>query len=322
MDRREFLTAVGVTGGLALNRWDHALAGDQRTRVPPLPKRPLGRTGVSVTCLGLGGYTGMKEPQSDKFDPVEMANLAIDEGIRYFDTAPAYNNGQSEKNYGEVLAHRRGEVFLAGKTDQRTYDGAMRQVEASLKRLRTDRFDLLQIHSTHVGEDLELWGKPEGVYRALEKLREQKVTTWIGVTGHESAEVMCRVINIYDFDTVLTTFNPTSKRKPYLEKVLPLASRKRMGVIAMKLMGGAFGSLAVGNPIKNDGAANHDDAPQQAGAGTLVRYVLGLPIAVAVVGSGSLEELRVNVRAARQEPLGENERRALEARMNGESARR
>jgi aryl-alcohol dehydrogenase-like predicted oxidoreductase len=259
----------------------------------------------------------MKEPRSDKFDPVEMANKAIDLGIRYFDTAPAYNNGQSERNYGEVLAHRRGEVFLAGKTDQRTYDGAMRQVEASLKRLRTDRFDLLQIHNTHVDEDLAAWGKPDGAYRALEKLRQQKVTRWIGVTGHESPELMCRVINMYEFDTILTTFNPTPKRKPYIEKVLPPAHRKRMGIIAMKLFGGAFGSLAVGNPIKNDGKPNHDDAPQQADAGALVRYVLGLPVAVAVVGSGSLEELRINAEAARLEPLGEKQRRALEARMGG-----
>ncbi len=319
MDRREFFTAVGAAGGLALARGDQALAGEAPTGAPPLPKRKLGRTGASVTCLGLGGYTGMKEPPTDKFDPAQMADRAIDLGLRYFDTAPAYNNGQSEQNYGRVLAHRRGEVFLAGKTDQRTYDGAMRQVEASLKRLRTDRFDLLQIHNTHVGEDVVAWGKPDGVYRALEKLRQQKVTRWIGVTGHESAELMCRVIEMYDFDTILTTFNPTPKRKSCIEKVLPLAGRKRMGILAMKIMGGAFGSLAAGNPITNDGAPNHDDAPRQADAGTLIRYVLGLPIAVAVVGSGSLEELRINVRAARFEPLGKQDRQALEARMAGKS---
>ncbi len=318
MDRRQFLTGAAAAGGLA---WvSGAGAAPQR---PPLPKRRLGRSGIEVTLLALGGFTGMKEPRSDKFDPVQLADAAIDAGIRYFDTAPAYNNGQSERNYGEVLARRRSEVFLATKTGQRTYDGAMRDVEASLKRLRTDRVDLLQIHGTRADEDLARWGKPDGVLKALEKLRDQKVTRLIGVTGHESADAMCRAITMYEFDTILTTFNPTPKRRPFLEKVLPLAVRKEMGILAMKVMGGALGSLAVGNPPKNDGAPHHDDAPQQAEPGMLIRYVLGLPITAAVVGTSSLGQLRINVAAGREPaaPLDGPQRKALEARMAGTAAR-
>jgi aryl-alcohol dehydrogenase-like predicted oxidoreductase len=312
MDRREFLKGTAAVGGLV---WTTALRANQDSP-PALPTRPLGRTGVNVTVLALGGYTGMKEPRSDKFDPVELANAAIDSGIRYFDSAPSYGAGQSERNYGEVLAHRRKEVFLAGKTGQRTYDGAMREFEESLKRLRTDHVDLLQIHGARVGENLAAWGKSDGVVKALEKLRDQKLTRFIGVTGHESADLMCRAITMYDFDTVLTTFNPTAKRRPFAEKVLPLANRKGLGIQAMKVMGGALGSLAVGNPIKNDGKPHHDDAPQQATAGELIRYVLGLPISVAVVGMNSLEQLRINVAAAREAPLNEQQRRALETRMS------
>lgn len=100
MDRREFLRGTAIAGGLA---WASSLhAGDSRP--PPLPTRPLGRTGVDVTVLALGGYTGMKEPRSDRFDPVQLANAAIDAGIRYFDSAPSYGGGQSKRNYGEVLA--------------------------------------------------------------------------------------------------------------------------------------------------------------------------------------------------------------------------
>jgi predicted aldo/keto reductase-like oxidoreductase len=161
------------------------------------------------------------------------------------------------------------------------------------------------------------WGKPDGVVKAVQKLRDEKVTRLIGVTGHESADLLCQLINMYEFDTILTTFNPMSTRRAYAEKVLPLAASKGMGIIAMKLMGGALGSLAVGNPLKNDGAANHDDAPQQAAPGMLVRYVLGLPIAVAIVGMKSIEQLRVNVAAAHEPPLDERERKALEARMSG-----
>ena len=165
-------------------------------------------------------------------------------------------------------------------------------------------------------DDLAAWGKPDGVVRALEKLRDQKATRFIGVTGHESAEVMCRAIDTYDFDTVLTTFNPTPKRRPFIEKVLPLANKKQMGILAMKVMGGGPGSLAVGNPIKNDGIDRHDDAKRQAKPGMLIRYVLGLPVTVAVVGMGSLEHLRANIRAARDRPpLDERQRKALEQRM-------
>jgi aryl-alcohol dehydrogenase-like predicted oxidoreductase len=313
MDRREFLTTVAAAGSMALASEGGAAPGGPQL----LPKRRLGRTGVDVSILALGGFTGMKEPRTAKFDPVEMANAAIDAGIRYFDTAPSYGNGQSERNYGEVLAHRRSEVFLATKTGQRTYDGAMREVEASLKRLRTDRLDLLQIHGAGAKEDLAAWGKPDGVIKALEKLRDQKVTRFLGVTGHESADVMCQAITMYEFDTVLTTFNPTPKRRPFLEKVLPLATGKQMGIIAMKVMGGMFGSLAIGNPKKNDGAPHHDDAPQQAEAAELIRYVLGLPITVANVGMSSLEQVRTNVAAARgPAPLDEPGRKRLEALMS------
>jgi len=316
MDRREFLGRSVVAGSLACAMPLRAVEG----KSPPLPSRPLGRTGANVTVLALGGYTGMKEPRSDKFDPVELANAAIDAGICYFDSAPSYGGGQSERNYGEVLAHRRQEVFLAGKTGNRTYDGAMREFEESLKRLRTDHVDLLQIHGARVGEDLAAWGKPDGVMKALQKLRDEKVIRFIGVTGHESPDVMCQAITMYDFDTVLTLFNPMAKRRPYIQEVLPLARQKGLGILAMKVMGGELGSLAIGNPPKNDGKPNHDDASQQATAAELVRYVLGLPVAAAVVGVNSLEQLRINVAAAREVPLDVPQRAALETRMNGAAA--
>ena len=98
----------------------------------------------------------------------------------------------------------------------------------------------------------------------------------------------------------------------------PSRARKGMGIQAMKVMGGALGSLAQGNPIKNDGKPHHDDAPHQATAGLLIRYVLGLPISVAVVGMSSLDQLRTNVAAVRAaQPLNEMERAALEQHMSG-----
>jgi aryl-alcohol dehydrogenase-like predicted oxidoreductase len=193
----------------------------------------------------------------------------------------------------------------------------MRGVEASLERLRTDRLDLLQIHAVKAKEDFTKWDKPDGVLNALHKLRDEKVTRFIGVTGHEAAESMRQAIELSDFDTVLTTFNPTAKRRPFQDIVLPIARKKKMGILAMKVMGGGLGSLAVGNPIKNDGIWYHDEAPRQAKAGLLIRYVLGLPISAAVVGMGSLEHLKVNVAAVRDvRPLNGKERRRLEKYMS------
>ncbi len=320
MNRREFLgtMAAVVAGGATSARSTLATESPRHEELnkPILPSRVLGKTGVRISALILGGVAAMKEAPTAKFHPAELANAALDAGITYFDTAPSYANGQSEENYGQVLSTRRKEVFLATKTGNRSYDGAMREVEASLKRLRTDRVDLLQIHGVTEKEDFSKWDTADGVLKALDKLRDEKVTRFIGVTGHESAEAMRRAIELFDFDTILTTFNPTARRLAFQQRVLPLAREKQMGILAMKVMGGGLGSLAVGNPIKNDDVWYHDAAPRQAQAQMLIRYALGLPISAAVVGMGSLEHLKVNIAAVRDaRPLNEQERKRLEKQM-------
>lgn len=320
MDRRDFIKALTAAAAAAAEvtfcTTAFGVETKKQTQKARIPRRALGKTGTKVSAIILGGVVAMKEAPTAKFHPAELANAALDAGINYFDTAPAYGGGQSERNYGEVLATRRKEVFLATKTGNRSYDGAMREVEASLKRLRTDRLDLLQIHGVKAKEDFSTWDKPDGVLKALHKLRDEKVTRLIGVTGHESPESMRRAIELYDFDTILTTFNPTSRRVPYQQLVLPLARKKKMGILAMKVMGGGLGSLAASNPIKNDAVWYHDSAPRQAEASTLIQYALSLPISAAVVGMASLEHLKVNVNAARTaEQMGKRQRKLLEEHM-------
>jgi aryl-alcohol dehydrogenase-like predicted oxidoreductase len=269
-----------------------------------------------VSALALGGVAGMQRPPAPDHDPAALAEAALDLGITYFDTAPAYNSGQSETNYGEVVARRRGEIFLATKTGDRSYDGTLRSVEESLKRLRTDHLDLVQIHGIKKDEDLAALGKPGGVLAALHKLRDEKVTRFVGVTGHEDANAMRRAIEMYEFDTILTTFNPVARRQPFRDMVLPLAVEKKMGIVAMKVMGGGFGSLATGNPAKNTGTWYHDETRAQVDPATLVRYALGLPVSVTVVGMASIEQLRANVAAASAlAPLTAAERAELEKAM-------
>jgi uncharacterized protein len=322
MDRRKFMgtlttmTAVGAAGlQLGFTESADKKSGKQKFGIP---KRLLGKTGVEVSCLILGGVSGMMQKPTTEFHPAELANAALDAGINYFDTAAGYGSGQSELNYGVVLAKRRNEVFLATKTGERTYDGAMRSVEESLKRLQTDHLDLLQVHGVSYNEDFALWSRPDGVMKAFYKLRDEKVTRFIGVTGHDSADAMNRAIDRYEFDTILTTFNPVPRRLSFRQSVLPNALRKNMGIICMKVMGGGLGALAAGNPsvIPAGGNWYWDVTPYQADAATLIRYALGLPISCAVVGMKSLKELEINVAAARDmKPLTKKEQIKLEKLM-------
>jgi predicted aldo/keto reductase-like oxidoreductase len=193
----------------------------------------------------------------------------------------------------------------------------MQSIEQSFKRLRTDRLDLLQIHGVSSREDLPAWGKSSGVFTALRKLREQRVTRFIGVTGHDSAEMLRRAIEMYEFDTLLTTLNPVSRRLPFREDLLPAANKKRMGVIAMKVMGGGNGCLVVGNPYKKVLHTYHDDTSRQVDAQSLIRYTLGLPISVAVIGVANIEQLKANIRYVKQiKPMSGVERKGLEKIMS------
>jgi uncharacterized protein len=315
--RREFLKSISITSvgfPIVLSAQDRVL--DPAPGKVSVPRRALGKTGVEVSALALGGVVGMQFAPGPDHDPVALAEAALNLGINYFDSAPTYNNGQSEQNYGQVLARRRKEVFLATKLEERTYDGAMRGIEQSLKRLQTDHVDLLQIHGITASENIPAWEKADGVLTALRKLRDQKVTRFIGVTGHENAEKLLEAIEKYDFDALLTTLNPVARRKPFRDQLLPAANAKKMGVIAMKVMGGGGGCLASGNPFKQVAKAYYDQTDHQQPPESLIRYTLGLPISAAVIGVASVEQLKANLEIARtKNPMTLAERAELETRM-------
>jgi aryl-alcohol dehydrogenase-like predicted oxidoreductase len=308
MKRREFVKAMGALSVAGLGLDARGAIGDAKS----VPRRPLGGTGVEVSVLALGGVIGMQLPPTRDHDPGALAEQALDLGITYFDTAPSYNNGQSETNYGQVLARRRGEVFLATKTGDRSHDGTRRSIEQSLKRLRTDHVDLLQIHGVSDRDDLAAWGRPDGVVSALRKLRDEKVVRFLGVTGHDSAEALRRAIEMYEFDTLLTTLNPVSRRRPYREELLAAANRKQMGVIAMKVMGGGNGCLAAGNPSRKVLRPYHDETDHQADPSALIRYSLGLTVSTAVIGVANQAQLSANAGSTHASPMDPAARRELE----------
>jgi aryl-alcohol dehydrogenase-like predicted oxidoreductase len=316
MRRRQFIGALGalsVVGLDAVVRDADAPPSGEGTDPQEMPRRALGKTGVEVSVLALGGVIGMQRPPSQGHEPAAIAERALELGITYFDTAPSYNDGQSETNYGRVLGRRRAEVFVATKTGDRSRDGTLRSIERSLKRLRTDRVDLLQIHGISDRDDPAAWGKPDGVVAALRKLRDEKVVRFLGVTGHDSAAALRRAIEMYEFDTLLTTLNPVSRRRPFRDDLLAVAKAKRMGVIAMKVMGGGNGCLVAGNPFRKALRPYHDETAHQVGVATLIRYTLGLPVSTAVIGVADAAQLAANAAVvARGGFMGDAERRELE----------
>ncbi len=204
-----------------------------------MPLRPLGKTGYKVGIYSLGGQAAIETPGKEELS-VKIINRAIDLGINYIDTAAAYGRaggsvtkenatGQSERNMGQVMKYRRKEVFLATKTNDRTYDGSMRLLEKSLKNLQTDHIDLWQIHNLRAAEleNIDKFFAADGVVKAMEKARDQKIVKFLGITGHESPAVLKAMAERYPFDNVLVAINAADKHfDPFIEKFLPVANEK------------------------------------------------------------------------------------------------
>jgi predicted aldo/keto reductase-like oxidoreductase len=203
-----------------------------------LPTVIYGKTGAKVPrmALGLGSrFCAVRDPDKSQ----ELLNYALDKGFYYWDTAHdyAYNNVVSEERMGMVLKHRRKEVFLSTKVGDRTYDGAMRHIEESLKRLNTDHLEILKIHSVLSLDDVDRIGAKDGVLRVLQKMKEEKVTKFIGFSGHSDAEAMAAMVNRFDFDTMLIALNHYEETKGDMENhAIPQAAKKNMAIMVMKLI--------------------------------------------------------------------------------------
>jgi aryl-alcohol dehydrogenase-like predicted oxidoreductase len=241
----------------------------------------LGRTGVKVSILAMGCGSRFLQYPADQSGAV--LEKAVTLGVNYLDTAVDYGNGESETRVGRFLASRRKDVFVATKvpTRSRTRDAALREVEASLKRLQTDHVDLLHLHGLGDADDLAKIEAGDGALKALYELREQKVARFIGMTSHTDGVVMARAIERNDLDCVQMAMNPTRALK-FEELALPAANRKNLGVILMKVMG------------QDKLVANGKGDPD-----ALLRYAWSLPIATAVCGMPRLEMLDANVTAAK-----------------------
>lgn len=262
-----------------------------------MPLRPLGRTGHQVRIFSLGGQATLEQAGTEEAS-VAIINRAIDLGVNYIDTAAAYGQGVSETYIGKVMATRRKEVFLATKTNDRTYDGSMRLLERSLKQLQTDHLDLWQNHNVRTQDDLDRMFAKDGAVKAMEKAREEKIVRFLGITGHKDPFVLRKAIEQYPFDTILMALNAADRHEAsFIDHLLPVAVEKKMGIIGMKIP-------ARGRIFRPTGITSMEQA---------MRYVLTLPVSTVIVGISSVKELEENVTIANNfAPLTAQESRALE----------
>lgn len=307
VSRRQFLGETAIASVAA------AFAAE--TNGAAIPMRALGKTGAQVTLLAMGcGSRLLSYQQEDK--AVEAINLALDLGIRYLDTAYGYGNGKSETWVGQVIKTRRKGVFLATKVNARPADEAQRIIEGSLKRLQTDHVDLLHIHSLAGEDDLAKIEAKDGVLNVLYKMRDQKVARFIGITSHTNPMVLKMALERHDFDCTQMALNAAlqgmadgrgkmilnpAMKTSFEQVALPVAQRKRMGILAMKVMGQE--ELLGPAPGKSD-------------PGKLFRYTLSLPVSAAVVGMPQLEFVRQNIAWAKSfQPMSKSEMKEFSQRM-------
>jgi aryl-alcohol dehydrogenase-like predicted oxidoreductase len=263
--------------------------------------RPLGRTGVDVTAIGFGGYhLGLVKGENEA---VRLLHESIDAGITFLDNAWEYHEGRSEELMGKAIHDRRDKVFVMTKVCNHGRDRhvAMRQLEDSLRRLKTDYLDLWQVHEVVYDNEPELHFAEGGVIEALEQARREGKVRFTGFTGHKSPEIHLKMLSYdYPFDTCqlpLNCFDATFRS--FERKVLPELERRGIAAIGMKSLGGE-------GEMVRAGAVTAEEA---------LRYAMSLPVATIVSGIDSPAVLRQNLGVARDfAPMGDDEMRNLRER--------
>jgi predicted aldo/keto reductase-like oxidoreductase len=231
MKRRDFIKTSAIMAP-AMGLFPADLSFITRESVPgKLEKRSLGKTGEMLSMIGFGGIVVMNVSPEEASSSVKMA---LDAGVNYFDISPSY--GDAEIKLGPALEPFRKNVFLSCKTDGRKKEDSRKELEQSLKNLRTGHFDLYQLHAVTTLADVKtILGKGGAIETCLEARKEGKIR-FIGFSAH-SVEAATALINGFDFDTIMFPFNfCTWYAGNFGPQVLALAQEKKMGIIALKAM--------------------------------------------------------------------------------------
>lgn len=240
MKRREFLKRTTLTTGL-ISMGDLNLFADSEN--PPvsgehkpgfIPKRKYGTTDQMLSVIGFGGIVLMGHEQNEAN---RIVAEAYEKGINYYDVAPSYGNTEAERKLGSALEPYRKNVFLACKTTRRSYEEAREEFEGSLKRLRTDHFDLYQLHAiTDVEKDVNAAFADDGVMKLLLEEKKKGRIRYLGFSAHSQAAALA-AIERYDFDSTLFPVNFAGYLKgQFSPEVMQKAHEKEMAILALKML--------------------------------------------------------------------------------------
>lgn len=236
-------------------------------------RRKLGRTGAELSVIGFGGIVlmGYEQPECNR-----IVHTAHGAGVNYFDVAPSYGAGEAEEKLGPALVGLRDASFLACKTAERGRDGARAELEQSLRRLKTDRFDLYQLHGLANMDELDRATAPGGALEVLTEARQEGKARFLGFSAH-SVEVALEAMARFDFDTVLFPLNYVCwHRGGFGQEVVAEAVRRDMGILALKSL--AKRPWSHGEERKYGNCWYHpiDDEAEAADA---LAFTLSLPVA-------------------------------------------
>jgi len=264
----------------------------------PIPRRPFGRYPDLVSIIGLGGYH-IGKPKTIA-ESVRLMHAAFDAGINFLDNAWEYNEGASEERMGRAIEDRRDQVFLMTKvcTHGRDAKVAMRQLEQSLRRLRTDYLDLWQIHECVYDNDPDRHFARGGVIEALDKAKAQGKVRYVGFTGHKDPAIHMKMLSFdYPFDSCQLPLNGYDVHFRSFQKwVLPELLRRQIAPIGMK-------SLGAGRAIEK----------KRTGVESALRYAMSMPVCTTVSGIDSMKVLRQNLKIASGfKPMTEQQRATYE----------
>jgi aryl-alcohol dehydrogenase-like predicted oxidoreductase len=299
--RRKFLQTAAVSATAAMLPGTAGSTPNLYDKLKPLkpgelPKRRLGRTNRMVSCIGFGGGSRYANWVADEANLQKLFDYAIKLGITYFDAARLYGNGLTEERYGKYLTPKyRNQIFLNSKTISRTYDGVLKDIETSLKTLKTDYLDLYCMHGIDQVEDVDTLSGAEGGYKAFLKLKKEGVVKNIGFSFHKWNEASQRSFNEFDVDAILCVIN-ASRYNGNEDGLIPLASKRDIGIIAIKIMGQ---NALIGN-------ASGDE---------LLRYALSLPISVANVGIDGFAPLESCVEVGKEPVISEAEAKMIQVKL-------
>jgi aryl-alcohol dehydrogenase-like predicted oxidoreductase len=310
LDRREFMkTAAAAVAGAALmtkkvlGATDEPKSGNETFPAATglVPKKALGKTGVQVSAMGLGGFhLGSAKDQNEVN---EIVARAIDAGVNFFDNAWEYHEGDSETRVGKALQGKRDGVIVMTKvcTHGRGKDVAMKMLEDSLRRLKTDHLDIWQIHEVVYYNDPDLIFALGGVAEALVEAKQQGKVRFVGFTGHKDPAIHLRMLaQNFPFDTVQMPLNCfDASYHSFENQVLPEATRRGIAVLGMKSLGGSGEMVTSGTITPEEG----------------LRYAMSLPVATTISGIDSLNVLAQNLAVARDfKPMDETEMADLRER--------